>query len=281
MTPGTSRLIACVAGAVTVLVTALLGQWQLRRADEKQQAQALLTARQQLPAWQSADWPCDGRSAEALPVQRPAQLTGTWLPERTVWLDNRTQQGRTGFEVVTPLRLHAPGSLCDGRMLLVQRGWVPRHAHDRLHVPDLPTATGLVTVPGRVVASVSRVYQLGAEPLPVSAGGDAVTSTRPQSLIRQNVDAAFWQAWLGQSPLPGAVLQVQAEAERSPNASTAPAVLSRQWAAPDLGRDKHLAYAAQWFALSAVAGGLTLWFQFVRPRRLARRLARSAHHAAS
>ena len=278
MTPGRARLIACVAGAATVLLTASLGQWQLRRADEKQQAQALLTARQQLPAWQAADWPCDGRAADALPVQRTAQLTGTWLTERTVWLDNRTQQGRTGFEVVTPLRLHAPGSVCDGRLLLVQRGWVPRHAHDRQHVPDLHTTTGLVTVPGRVVATVSRVYQLGAEPSPVAASASAVTAHNPPALIRQNVDAAFWQAWLGQSPLPGALLQVQAEPESPP---TAPAVLSRQWAAPDLGRDKHLAYAAQWFALSAVAGGLTLWFQFLRPRRLARRLARSAHHAAS
>ena len=132
-----------------------------------------------------------------------------------------------------------------------------------------------------MVASVSRVYQLGAEPLPVAADAGVVKGSTPQPLIRQNVDAAFWQARLGQSPLPGAVLQVQAEPESSPNASTAPTVLSRQWAAPDLGRDKHLAYAAQWFALSAVAGGLTLWFQFLRPRRLARRLARSAHHAAS
>ncbi len=89
MTPGTARVIACVAGLATVLATAALGQWQLRRADEKQQAQTLLQTRQQLPAWQSADWPCDGRSAEALPVQRTAQLTGTWLTERTVWLDNR------------------------------------------------------------------------------------------------------------------------------------------------------------------------------------------------
>ena len=260
-----------MAGLATVLATAALGQWQLRRADEKQQAQTLLQTRQQLPAWQSADWPCDGRSAEALPVQRTAQLTGTWLTERTVWLDNRTQQGRTGFEVITPLRLHAPGSACDGRLLLVQRGWVPRDMRDRRRVPDLPTATGRVTVPGRVVASVSRVYQLGTEPSPVAAP----TAAPAQPLIRQNVDAAFWQTWLGQSPLPGAVLQVQAEA---PSPDT---VLQRQWAAPDLGRDKHLGYAAQWFALSAVAAALTLWFQFIRPQRLARRLARNAHHATS
>lgn len=265
MTPGAARVIACVAGLVTVLATAALGQWQLRRAHEKQQAQAQLQARQQLPAWQSADWPCDGGSAAALPVQRPAQLTGTWLAERTVWLDNRTHDGRTGFEVLTPLRLHAPGSACDGRLLVVQRGWVPRDMRDRQRVPDLPIVTGRVTVPGRVVASVSRVYQLGAESLP------GVTRSPSQPLIRQNVDAAFWQAWLGQSPLPGAVLQVQAEPQSSDT------LLSRQWAAPDLGRDKHLAYAAQWFALSVLAAGLTLWFQILRPRRIAQR----AHHAAS
>ena len=269
MTPSRSRIIACAAGVITILLTASLGQWQLRRADEKQHAQTQLLASQQLPAWQSSDWPCDTRAGKSLPVQRPAQMTGTWLTERTIWLDNRTQQGRTGFEAVTPLRLHAPGSACDGSLLLVQRGWVPRDARDRQRVPDLPTASGQVTVPGRVALTLSRVYQLGNEAQPAPMRGPVTAAAQP--LIRQNADVAFWQAWLGQPPLPGALLQVQAEPD-SP-ATT----LSRQWPAPDLGRDKHLAYAAQWFALSALAAGLTLWFQLIRPRRLAQR----PHHAAT
>lgn len=261
MTPGVARFTVWMAAIVAMAVTASLGLWQLRRADEKQQAQITLLARQNLPTWQAFDWPCDGRDATSLPLQRTAHVQGTWLSERTVWLENRPQAGRTGFDVVTPLRLHAPGSACHHRVLLVQRGWAPRDQHDRRRVPTLPSNDDLVIVPGRVVDTVSRVYQLGPEPMP----------TAPmQPLIRQNVDAAFWQAWLGQSPLPGVLLQVHAESGGSP------AELQRQWPAPDLGRDKHLGYAAQWFALSALVAVLTLWFQIFRPRRLARR----SHHAA-
>lgn len=263
MTPGVARIVTWLVAITTVLATLSLGQWQLRRADEKQAAQALLTQRQQEPAWTASDWPCEAEAAGALPWQRPVRLTGHWLAERTVWLDNRPLGGQTGFEVITPLRLQAPGHPCHGRLVLVQRGWVPRNQQDRLHLPALPTPTGEVTVPGRLVAAPSRVYQLGEERVP-QAG-------QAGPLIRQNVDAAFWRAWLGQSPLPGAVLQMQAETMHEPTP------LNRQWPAPDLGRDKHLAYAAQWFALSALAAGLTLWFQIVRPRRSARLDYRARH----
>ena len=157
--------------------------------------------------------------------------------------------GVPGFDVVTPLRLGT--GPCAGRVVLVQRGWVPRDARDRQRVPQWQDSATEVEVPGRVVMQLSRTYALGLEPMPAEG------QRRP---IRQNADAAFWQAWLGQAPLPGALLQTDGEAPAGTS-------LRRHWAAPDVGVGKHQAYAAQWFAMSAVAAGLTLWFQFIRPRR--------------
>ena len=139
--------------------------------------------------------------------------------------------------------------------MLIQRGWVERDPRDRLRLPNLPSVTGVVSVSGRLVASVSRVYQLGEEATPVFPAQSGAT------VIRQNADEKFWRAWLGQVPLPGAVLQTRAA--RGEDADE----LHREWPAPDLGRDKHLAYAAQWFALSLLTAGLTVWFQWIRPQR--------------
>lgn len=266
-----SRWLAVVAGLLTVAATLALGGWQLGRAAEKQAAAALIAQRARQQAWGDADWPCaapglpSGTVAAApgaLPEHRPVRLHGHWLGERTVFLDNRPMDGAPGFDVVTPLRLSR--GPCAGRLLLVQRGWLPRDAADRQRLPRWRDTADEVSIPGRVLLQLSRTYALGHEALP-SPG-----QLRP---IRQNTDAAFWQHWLGQAPLAGALLQTDDDA-----AAAAMGVrLRRHWAAADSGVGKHQAYAAQWFAMSAVAAGLTLWFQFIRP--WLRRSGQAAHAA--
>jgi surfeit locus 1 family protein len=270
-----SRLIIWLAAFASVALTVSLGCWQLRRAEQKRLAWAELVSRQHMPAWTNADWPCDDKP---LPKQRPALLRGHWLAQHTVYLDNRPMDGASGFIVVTPLQLTAGGSACSGRVVLVERGWVPRDAHDRLHLALVPTPDGEVQVTGRVQAALSQAYELGAEPdtrdIPDAKG----------PLVRQNAAQSFWHGWLGQAPLAGAVLQEQADVLTAPKpdamASTAamgrvaegasaaePATLRRHWPQPGQGQDKHLAYAAQWFAMAAAIAALTLWHQLVRPRR--------------
>ena len=43
--------------------------------------------------------------------------------------------------------------------------------------------------------------------------------------------------------------------------------LLRDWAAPNLGVDKHYGYAFQWFGLFVLVVGLYGWFQIVVPVR--------------
>jgi len=267
MTLGRARLVVLLATVAGAGLTASLGMWQLRRAEFKQLAHDVIQQQASRPAWGNADWPCRAKDPADLPLQRPVRLSGHWLNARTVLLENRSMDGLSGFDVLTPLVLDTSGGgACAGRLVLVQRGWVPRDPRDRLKLPALPALASRVVVPGRVVAEPSRVYQIGQEAAPAGPG----------PLVRQNVDAAFWQAWLGQSPLAGAVLQLQAEdvlaeqADQNGMGLQAHAVsdaLLRHWPAPDLGKGKHLAYAAQWFALAALIMGLYVWYQLIRPRR--------------
>jgi surfeit locus 1 family protein len=49
--------------------------------------------------------------------------------------------------------------------------------------------------------------------------------------------------------------------------------LLRDWAAPNLGVEKHYGYAFQWFALCALVVALYVWFQLIHPLRLKNRVA--------
>lgn len=237
-------LLAALAG---MAVTASLGRWQLSRAAEKESLQAQIDERTRQPA-------IDGRAllAPATPearqalVHRAVQLQGTWLPEHTVYLDNRQMQGRPGFFVLTPLRLEGD----PGAVVLVQRGWAPRNFQDRMQLPPVQTDPGLVQLTGRVAPPPSRLYEF--------EGGD---SAKGSSRIRQNLDLAAFGAETGLALAPLTVLQTGGAAEG----------LLRDWPVIGAGVDKHYGYAFQWFGLCGLIALLYVWFQivrrFLRPRR--------------
>lgn len=260
-------LLATVAG---VGLTSALGRWQLSRADQKLALHDTMVSRQHLSALNNEALPCDPASWQGS-EQRPVRLQGTWRHDLTVYLDNRPMDGRAGFVVLTPLSLAPvanqgtnPGTdthACPEQVVLVQRGWVPRHQLDRTLVPPVPTWPGLVVVTGRLAPAPSQLMNLGA-------------ASDPPGQIRQNVDlSALSRQWrLGLRP--GSIQQLVPEQSltSSEPTSTMPAPesdsLLRHWWQPSADVVKHQAYAAQWFAMAAIMAGLYLWFQWIKPRRL-------------
>ncbi|HEX5372377.1 MAG TPA: SURF1 family protein [Aquabacterium sp.] len=241
-------LLATVIG---IGITASLGAWQLDRADQKQDLHDTMMAREQLPMLDHTALPCsasDWQQAE----QRHAWLRGHWLSGHTLYLSNRSMQGRAGFVVLTPLRLEpSPGVACAATVVLVQRGWVPRDLVDPARVPKIQDTAAGVRVPVRLVPPPSRMLELGS-----TQGSD----TGP---VRQNVTLSELSKEWGVILRPGSVQQLAAE---SPSAVKAPELL-RQWWQPSADVGKHQAYAAQWFAMALIMGTLYAWFQWWRPRR--------------
>jgi surfeit locus 1 family protein len=242
----TRRWIVLVAALALSLLTARLGLWQLDRADQKTRMQQSLQAQRALAALTQRDL---GMNADELRAQvyRAVRLQGRWLPEHTVYLDNRQMNGRTGFYAVTPLLLD------DGTAVLVQRGWLPRDQMDRTRIQALPLPAGPVTVQGRVALSPSRMYEFDG------------TVEGP---IRQNLDVSAFARETRLRLRPLTVLQETSTNEIADD-------LKRDWPAPATGVEKHHGYAFQWFAISALTAGLWLWFQVIQPRR--RRLGTTAH----
>ena len=142
-------LLVLLATLAACGVTSALGAWQLARASEKRALEAQQARQRALPPLGAAELPRDAAALERQ-MQRAVRLEGRWRAEDSVWLDNRSMNGRVGFYAVTPL------VLADGRAVLVQRGWWPRDAAERTHIAAPPPPSGLVEVYGRIAAAASH-----------------------------------------------------------------------------------------------------------------------------
>jgi surfeit locus 1 family protein len=255
------RYVVLTAALLGAALTARLGVWQLDRAQQKLDLQARIEARADLPSLVSADLARDATAALGQHYRRIV-LQGRWLVEHTVHLDNRQMDARQGFFVVTPLLLDG------GDAVLVQRGWSPRDFSDRSRLLPVPTTAGPVQVEGRIAPPPSKLLAL--------AGAET-------GAIRQNLDVFDFARETGfrlrplsvQQTGPARLLSAPGAAELAslPTATPPQAPedgLLRHWLLPAVDVSKHHGYAFQWFALCGLIVGLTAWFQFIRPRRLAR-----------
>jgi surfeit locus 1 family protein len=235
---GRTRWAITIAALVLSAVTARLGVWQLDRADQKNALAAQLRDKKELLPSTNIDVVAIKTEVFAKDAfHRSAKITGTWLPEHTVFLENRQMNAQPGFYVITPLRLDA------NTVIAVQRGWVPRHLKDRAAVPDVRVPAGEQTVVGRLAPPPAKLYDMG------NAG---------QGRIRQNLDLI---AYAAQTNLP--VLQ-HVSLVQTENAD--PDGLKRDWFVPQTTVAKHHGYAFQWFALTALTFFMMLWWVWIRPR---------------
>lgn len=248
-----------VAALAAVIVTASLGRWQLDRAAQKETFQAAMDTQARLPLLDGRSLAVDRTVAvegsalstqEQALVHRTVALTGQWLAQHTVFLDNRQMHGRPGFFVLTPLQLQGSPAV-----VLVQRGWVARNFQERTALPPIDTPAGPVQLQGRVAPPPSRLFELAA----------ADTPPPGSSRIRQNLDLEAFRAETGLALTGLTVLQTGAASEG----------LLREWPAIRSGVEKHYGYAFQWFGLSSLVVFLYVWFQLVRPVLRTRRASRT------
>jgi len=280
-----------------------LGNWQLRRAAQKEALQAELDAKGKLPPLEQDAFLAleDARQA----MHQTVHLRGLWLTPQTVYLDNRQMNGVPGFYVLTPFAL-----LGTEQTILVQRGWIQRNFESREALQPVETPAGLVDLVAAVAPPPAHLLELGktagkptaettgtapapsadasaqsATPAPdtpatsAAAPGEAVadksTAQAPpapaspsgvgSSAIRQNLDLEGYRTETG---LP---LRTDVSLQQTGAASQG---LQRDWPAPALGVERHYGYAFQWFGLSALVAILYVWFQFIVPLRRRRRARR-------
>ncbi|MEO6698627.1 MAG: SURF1 family protein [Paraperlucidibaca sp.] len=204
---------------VVAAVLLSLAYWQYQRGEEKT---ALLSQRAERAAtaeltWRQADKPVDDIS------NRPMRLSGRFMPQYTIALDNQLRAGRAGVELLV---LFQPQ---DSRSsVLVNIGWVPS---DRNGGPSLPKTLPADGEIFGVLHKPSAFITLG--------GPELLADVWRVGRIEPSTWASRWQ-----QDIKPWVLRLDA---------SVPGGYLRDWAPTSeqkIGPERHRAYAFQWLALA-------------------------------
>ena len=216
--------IPWLAAVLAISLFSGLGLWQLERAADKR---AIIAALDSASGSPTEALPGDAAGLRALAF-REVRVRGRFL-ESQFLLDNRLYEGRPGFDVLTPL------TLTDGRVILVDRGWVPA-GPQRTPVGVLSAPTGQrVTVRGRLWLPEPGIG-LGPALAPVGDGQGGPAGPR----LATRVEFAAFEAALGRELIP-AVIRADGDA---------PWLYRPRPLQPAFGPMRHYGYAFQWFALA-------------------------------
>ena len=226
--PAAVRWTAYVAVAIVFAIAcAFLANWQFTRNSARADQLALIDANFDARPAPLGDVLPAGTEFDPSDEWLPVVLTGEYLPEDQLLVRNRPHGGTAAFEVLVPFRLD------DGRVLLVNRGWV-RPGIDQPD-PDV--------VPAPPAGEVTAIVRLRpSEPLP-SSGRSAPEGQVPTVSLRLIADMVG-PASEGLDTSAFGILQSE-----DPAPSTSPALLEPPSADPG----PHLSYAIQWI-LFAVMG---------------------------
>jgi surfeit locus 1 family protein len=209
--------VVCVA---TVVAMVNLSLWQFDRLDQRREFNSRVERR---ATEEVVDVTALDLSAPADFEWQRVGAAGTYQPADEVLILNRSQGGRAGLNVVTPLELE------DGSILLVVRGFLPLE----LDVPRPPEGSVKVIGTARL-SDARRSTDLN------TSDGDV------REFFRLDIDRIAEQ-------IDGTVLPLALYAEASEPAENP---LLQPVARPTLSEGSHLSYAVQWiiFATAVVVG---------------------------
>ncbi len=236
-------IFALVSLGLIALVCISAGQWQLKRAEHRDNI-ALLNQ-------EASDSAPININNDNDANQKPwfnAKATGVWLHSYTIFLENRNHKGQPGYWVVTPLQL-APGYA-----IAVLRGWVARtisttpKGNDPSVSPELiqkiTSDTSTHIVEGKLIPRIPRALELWSWSADQSQS-DIKSKLKGQNEVvptLQNLDIKEYELATGIKLYP-LVLQQSSDDH----------ILTQEWPDPSSGADTNRGYALQWFSFSAIA----------------------------
>ncbi|MFB6805547.1 SURF1 family protein [Streptomyces sp. NPDC056387] len=226
-----------------------LGFWQYHRHEHRVAQNELIAANLAAKPVPVTEITSPGHTVPRADFWRAVTATGTYDPAHEVVVRMRTDNDeKVGFHVLTPL------VLSDGRVVLVNRGWVAGGDDPRAYPPVPAAPSGEVTVTGRLKADET-------------SGGSGIKDRRglPDRQVML-INSEQQAQYLGR-PVLGGYLELTAPAPAGGSPETV--------AEPDHDSiGPHMAYAVQWwlFAAAVPVG----WLVLVRRERRDRAEAAAA-----
>ncbi len=212
-------LVGHLLAFVAVVAFVYFGLWQLQRLDERQQQNAEVRAN----TAQSIEPVGEAQGAEWVRVS----AVGTYQPEDQILVRSRSQDGISGYHVLTPLE-YAPG-----QVLIVNRGFVPLGIGNN----DVDGVTTEIPLEVVTVEGVLRATQIRGRLGPTDPPEGKLEKIARVDIARisQQLDAEVYDYWLQLS-------------EQQPAQELYPVYVPL----PELDEGPHLAYAVQWFTFALV-----------------------------
>jgi len=217
-------------------VTVSLGQWQLRRADEKRAMIAERAEHQAMPPVPLNQLP----QQQSQLRYRRVELTGSFDAAHCFLLDNQVHQGRVGYEIICPFvdQPKAGQQSADQaatQTVLVSRGFIAAPPL-RTQLPVIPAVAVPVSIHGEVYLPTGEQVLLadlqatGSWPRVVQSASVEYLKSQLSTSLANSLSLYPWVVRLDED---------------------SPAVLERNWQVVNLSPDMHTGYAVQWFAMAA------------------------------
>lgn len=226
---------------VFAIACAFLSNWQFSRNEQRAAQLALVEANYDVEPVALADLIPAGGRLDPADQWRPVELVGEYVESDQVLVRNRPHGGTAAFEVLVPFRLD------DGRVLLIDRGWVPPG-------DDQPDPDEVPAPPEGEVTVVARLKPGEQAPSSGRSAPDGQVATISLPLVATAVSAGT-----------GDDLELSAYGvmvSEDPAPATSPAPLE----SPSADPGPHLSYAIQWI-LFAIMGFVFITYVIRTERR--------------
>jgi cytochrome oxidase assembly protein ShyY1 len=240
--PAAVRWTAYVGVAIVFAIAcAFLSNWQFARNAERSEQLALVAENYDAEPVPLATLIAPGEALAPGDEWRPVVLAGEYVAADQVLVRNRPHGGTAAFEVLVPFRLD------DGRVLLVDRGWVPpgedQPVPDEVPAPPDGEATVVVRLrPAEQLPSSGRSAPEGQVP----SINPELVGTMISSDLTGELETSAYGVMVSEEPAP----------------ASRPAAL----AAPSEDPGPHLSYAIQWI-LFAIMGFVFIGYVIRTERR--------------
>ena len=226
---------------VFAIACGFLSNWQFSRNEQRATQLALVAQNYDAEPVALGELIPPGEELDPADQWHPVRLTGAYLNDQQLLVRNRPHGGTAAFEVLVPFRLD------DGRVILVDRGWVPpgEHQPDPDVVPAAPAGEATVIVrlrPGEPLPSSGRSAPDGQVPtINLGLVADAIDPEAAAAL-----EQSVYGVMVSEDPAPAST----PEALESPSDDPGP----------------HLSYAIQWI-LFAIMGFVFIGYVIRTERR--------------
>jgi surfeit locus 1 family protein len=224
--------VPTIAALIALSLTLSAAYWQYGRAKYKTQLREQYHARLAMPPLHLNDSIPQPDAASF----RKVRVSGQYVPDKAILLDNKVREGVPGYEVVAPLRI--AGS---DRSVLIDRGWIGG-GRDRSHLPTIQLPHGLVMVTGTAILPGRGALELS----------DDVVEGR----VWQNLNLSRFR---DKQQLNVLDFIVHEESEEDDG-------LNRNWPEPGFGIQIHQSYTGQWLLFSVLIIFFYFYYGFVRKK---------------